>query len=88
MIINLRTPSSELQINFGLLQIDTENSATGFLSSMKWRKLAIKSQKNGKYYRKYSKNFATDCNCVWVWWKDAEKNEQKQEDNWAENILL
>ena len=26
---NLGTPSSELQINFGVLQIDTENSATG-----------------------------------------------------------
>ena len=29
MIDNLDTPSSELQINFGVLQIDTENSATG-----------------------------------------------------------
>ena len=29
VINNLRTPSSELQINFGVLQIDTENSATG-----------------------------------------------------------
>ena len=29
MINNLGTPSSELQINFGVLQIDTENSATG-----------------------------------------------------------
>ena len=26
---NLGLPSSELQINFGVLQIDTENSATG-----------------------------------------------------------
>ena len=31
MINNLGTPSSELQINFGMLQIDTENSATGLL---------------------------------------------------------
>ena len=31
MINNLGTPSSELQINFGELQIDTENSATGLL---------------------------------------------------------
>ena len=29
MINNLGTPSSELQINFGVLQIDTENSSTG-----------------------------------------------------------
>ena len=29
MINNLGTPSSELQINFGVLQIKTENSATG-----------------------------------------------------------
>ena len=29
MIDNLGTPSSELQINFGVLQIDTENFATG-----------------------------------------------------------
>ena len=29
MIYNLGTPSSKLQINFGELQIDTENSATG-----------------------------------------------------------
>ena len=28
-INNLNTPSSKLQINFGVLQIDTENSATG-----------------------------------------------------------
>ena len=27
---NLGTPSSELQINVGVLQIDVENSATGF----------------------------------------------------------
>ena len=33
MINNLGTPSSELQINFGVLQIDTENSATGILGS-------------------------------------------------------
>ena len=29
MIINLDTPSSEQQLNFGVLQIDIENSATG-----------------------------------------------------------
>ena len=29
MTNNLDTPSSELQINFGALQIDTKNSATG-----------------------------------------------------------
>ena len=29
MIINLGTLLSELQINFGVLQTDTENSATG-----------------------------------------------------------
>ena len=29
MINNLGTTSSELQINFGMLQIDPENSATG-----------------------------------------------------------
>ena len=29
VINNLGIPSSELQINFGMLQIDTENSATG-----------------------------------------------------------
>ena len=29
MINNLGTPSTELQINFGVLQIGTENSATG-----------------------------------------------------------
>ena len=32
MINNLDTPSSKLQINCGVLQIDTENSATGLLS--------------------------------------------------------
>ena len=32
MIDSLGTLSSELQINFGVLQIDTENSATGVLS--------------------------------------------------------
>ena len=31
MINNLGTPSSKVQINFGVLQIDTENSATGVL---------------------------------------------------------
>ena len=31
VINNLSTPSSELQINFGVLQIDTENSATGII---------------------------------------------------------
>ena len=31
MINNLGTQSYELQINFGVLQIDTENSATGRL---------------------------------------------------------
>ena len=30
MINNQGIPSSELQINFGVLQIDSENSATGF----------------------------------------------------------
>ena len=29
MINNLGTPSSEMQTNFGALQIDTENSVTG-----------------------------------------------------------
>ena len=29
MINKLNTPSSKLQIDFGVLQIDTENSATG-----------------------------------------------------------
>ena len=29
MINNLGTPLSEVQINFGVLQIDTENSASG-----------------------------------------------------------
>ena len=29
MINNLDTPSSRLQINFGVLQIDTENSTAG-----------------------------------------------------------
>ena len=33
MINNLGTPSSELQINFGALQIGTENSATGLETS-------------------------------------------------------
>ena len=32
MINNLGTPSSELQINFGVLQIDTENYAPGYIS--------------------------------------------------------
>ena len=31
VINNLGTPSSKLQINFGVLQIDAENSATGLL---------------------------------------------------------
>ena len=34
MINNLRTPSSEVQINFGVLQIDTENSATGIKANL------------------------------------------------------
>ena len=29
MINNIGTPSSEVQINFGVLQINSENSATG-----------------------------------------------------------
>ena len=34
MINNLgTTPSSELQVNFGVLQIDTENSATGLMAT-------------------------------------------------------
>ena len=32
MINNLDTPSSEVQINFGVLQIDSENSATGIVA--------------------------------------------------------
>ena len=32
MINNLGTPSSEQQINFGVLHIDTENSATGCMA--------------------------------------------------------
>ena len=35
MINNLDTPSSELQINFGVLQINAENSATGVKSCNK-----------------------------------------------------
>ena len=31
VINNLRTPSSKLQINFGVLQIGTENSPTGII---------------------------------------------------------
>ena len=34
VINNLGAPSSELQINFGVLQIDTENSASGLRSKM------------------------------------------------------
>ena len=34
VINNLDTPSPELQINFGMLQIDTENSATGNLINL------------------------------------------------------
>ena len=33
VIYNLGTPSFELQINFDVMQIDTENSATGLLRS-------------------------------------------------------
>ena len=32
VINNIGTSLSELQVNFGMLQIDTENSATGFIS--------------------------------------------------------
>ena len=32
MINSLSTPTSELQINFGVLQIDEENSATGLIN--------------------------------------------------------
>ena len=53
MIINLGTPSFELQINFGVLQIDTENSATGMQASRNEWKLRIlgeelKKKKLGK----------------------------------------
>ena len=41
MINNLGTPPSELQINFGVLQIDTENSATGAARTMKAKKISI-----------------------------------------------
>ena len=34
MINNLGTPSFELQINFGVLQIDTENSDTGLFPTL------------------------------------------------------
>ena len=34
VINNLGMPSSELQTNFGVLQIDTENSATGALDQL------------------------------------------------------
>ena len=33
VINNLGMPSSELQTNFGVLQIDTENSATGGINT-------------------------------------------------------
>ena len=37
VINNLGTPSSELQINFGVLQTGTENSATGSIGVKKWQ---------------------------------------------------
>ena len=37
VINNLGKPSSEVQINFGVLQIDTENSATGLVTITKGR---------------------------------------------------
>ena len=38
MINNLGTPSSEMQINFDVLQIDTENSAIGLVEKKNWLK--------------------------------------------------
>ena len=39
MINNLGTPSSDVQINFGVLQIDTENSATGIFSNFFYKNI-------------------------------------------------
>ena len=50
MIIYLGTPSSELQINFGTLQIDTENSSTGFIYMFKG------NRKLGRDFYKMSMN--------------------------------
>ena len=41
MINNLGTPSSKLQINFGVLQTDTENSATGVRSVLRHKSMAF-----------------------------------------------
>ena len=41
MINNLGTPSFELQINFGVLQIDKENSATGRQSIIFYCNIAL-----------------------------------------------
>ena len=41
VINNLGTPSFEMQINFGVLQIESENSATGLLTSHLGRFLVI-----------------------------------------------
>ena len=63
MINNLGTPSSELQINFDVLQIDTENSATGLALSFDfafgfWWKLLVNEVSFVKIsrYSKYSEN--------------------------------
>ena len=47
MINNLSTPSSELQINFGVLQIDTENGSetNEYQGERKCLKEKIKDQK-------------------------------------------
>ena len=39
MINNLGTPSSEMQIDFGVLKIDTENSAIEPMSCLERRKI-------------------------------------------------
>ena len=46
MINNIGTPSFELQIDFGVLQIDIENSTIGLTSSQKSHRLRLGYQDN------------------------------------------
>ena len=53
VINNLDTPSSEIQINFGVLQFDAENSATGTMTIRGLQQ--IKKKHDGKTFNNNNK---------------------------------
>ena len=57
MINNLGTSSSKLQVNSGVLQIDTENSATGIKKCRKWNKVSCSYSQKSEIYFIYPNTF-------------------------------